>query len=253
MFYFDVGFFGGGVWFVICDAHWQNITDDKYKGYNESKLILTTVKHSRLQYGNKERGNPGEAVCIWGFQYVCVNTERNTTQVVRVGWGGHTHTDTHCCQHFFCLLVWRRFRSAVPLQAQLWSLSLFREHISFTLWCLFVYKKANPTLKIARLVWKSGRMKQTLSGTQMLVKTTFIFHSGHVTVLLFFHTDAQTVCWTPTPTSEERSGSERFHFDACFLLTSNQQYCFNKDCIVWGMQTGFIFSQSCSVSIVRLY
>lgn len=36
-------------------------------------------------------------------------------------------------------------------------------------------------------------MKQTLSGTQMLVKTTFIFHSGHVTILLFFDTNAYVV------------------------------------------------------------
>lgn len=46
----------------------------------------------------------------------------------------------------------RLFRPAVPLQAQLWSLTLFGENISFTLWCLLFYKKANPNLKIAWLV-----------------------------------------------------------------------------------------------------
>lgn len=72
------------------------------------------------------------------------------------------------------------FRPMVPLQAQLWSVTLLGENISFTLWCLFCYKKASPGLKIDPLVWNSGRMELTLSGPQML-KTTFIFHSGHVT------------------------------------------------------------------------
>lgn len=133
-----------------------------------------------------------------GFS-VCINTEKNNQhcgQVLGVGWvGGHPHTHVHTLLSTLFLLAHmkRLFRPAVPLQAQLWSQTLFRENISFTLWCLLFYKKANPTLKIARLVWNSGRMKQTLCGTPMLVKTTFIFHSDHVTALLFFDTNANAV------------------------------------------------------------
>lgn len=155
------------------------------------------------------------AGCV--YVYVCVSTLRETTNTVArySGWAGeedtHTHTLSVVNTFFFSLLACmkRLFRPAVPLQAQLWSLTLFRENISFTLWCLLIYKKANPTLKIAWLVWNSGRMKQTLSGTQMLVKTTFIFHSDHMIILLFFDTDANVVgtyCgWALMPAFGEQS------------------------------------------------
>lgn len=133
---------------------------------------MMTVIHSWFQYCNKEWGNPSEAVCFWGFQYVCVNTERKQPTLWPGTQGGlgrrtPTHTHTHTVVNtFFCSLVWKDSSGpAVPLQAQLWPLTLFRENISFTLWCLLVYKKANPALKIARLVWNSGRMKQTLWDT----------------------------------------------------------------------------------------
>ncbi len=85
-------------------------------------------------------------------------------------------------------------------------------------------------------------MKQTLSGTQMLVKTTSIFHSGHVTILLFFETDANVVgtyCgWTLMPAFEELYISEKLlqvHF------SSNQKRTFNWDCIVSDMEADFYF------------
>lgn len=101
-----------------------------------------------------------------------------------LGKGRHPHihavAHTNICQHISLACMKRVFRPMVPLQAQLWSVTLLGENISFTLWCLFCYKKASPSLKIDPLVWNSGRMELTLSGPQML-KTTFIFHSGHVT------------------------------------------------------------------------
>lgn len=158
----------------------------------------------------------GFSACVCMCMCVCQHWEKQLTlwPGTRGGLGRRTPTHTHslCCQHFFFSLLAcmkRLFRPAVPLQAQLWSLTLFRENISFTLWCLLIYKKANPTLKIAWLVWNSGRMKQTLSGTQMLVKTTFIFHSDHMIILLFFDTDANVVgtyCgWALMPAFGEQS------------------------------------------------
>ena len=160
------------------------------------------------------------SVCVCVCMRVCQRWEKQPTLWPGTGVGrgwGHTHTHTYSHKHtllstlFLLACMKRLFRPAVPLQAQLWSLTLFRENISFTLWCLLVYKKANPTLKIAPLVRNSGRMKQTLSGTQMLVKTTYIFHSGHVTALLFFDTDANaagTYCgWTAAAAFEEPNRS----------------------------------------------
>lgn len=140
----------------------------------------------------------GFSVCL------CVNSEWKDDccgQVLRVGLeGGHPHIytnrHTHLSTRFFFLFTRMKslFRPLNPLQAQLWSVTLVTENISFTLCCLLIYKKANPRLKIAWLVWNSGRMKQTLSGTQML-KTTFIFHSSHVITLLFFYTNEKHYQW----------------------------------------------------------
>lgn len=117
---------------------------------------------------------------------VCESTQWNNDccgQVLKVDWeGGHRHAQylsTLFFVHFYEKSL-PLFRPLNPLQAQLWSVTLVTENISFTLGCLLVYKKAKLRLKIAWFVWNSGRMKQTCSGTQML-KTTFIFHSGHVT------------------------------------------------------------------------
>lgn len=153
----------------------------------------------------------GFSVCL------CVNNEWNSrhcgheAELGCCGWGGytHSHTSSHTFVNTFSLTCMKRlFRPCVPLQAQLWSVTLFRENISFARWWLLFYKKAKPMLKIAWLVWDSGRMKQTLSGTQML-KTTFIFHSVHVTALLFFDTN-ETVfnthcCWALMPAFEQPS------------------------------------------------
>lgn len=95
-------------WFSLDAIYSQRIV---YERFNPCKQ---TVIHSGFQYGNKEWGNPREAVCFWGFQCLCVNTERinqRCGQVVGVGWGGdtlsHAHSHSHCCQHLFCLHVWK--------------------------------------------------------------------------------------------------------------------------------------------------
>lgn len=129
---------------------------------------------------------------------MCVSTLSETiSSVARYsGWAGEE--DTHTLAHtlsvvnafFFCLLAWKDSSGLPSHFKHSCGLRCCLENMSFTLWYLRIYKKTNLTLKIAWLVRNSGRIKQTHCGTQMLVKTTFIFHSDHVTTLLFF--DANT-------------------------------------------------------------
>lgn len=247
---------------LLTEKHSQRIL---YKVYNQCKQTLRGNDdcNTFMVSIQQQRMRKSYWSCLLLRVSVCVSTLRETTNTVArySGWAGeedtHTHTYTHTVVNTFLLACMKRlFRPAVPLQAQLWSLTLFRENISFTLWCLLIYKKANPTLKIAWLVWNSGRMKQTLSGTQMLVKTTFIFHSGHVTTLLFFETDANAVgtyCgWTAMPAFEELNISGKKLLCCRFPSAQIRHIILIETVLFQTYKRTFIFSQLCPDSNVKL-
>lgn len=186
-----------------------------------------TVIHSRFQYGNKEWGNPSEAVCFWGFHCMCQHWGKQPTL-----WPGsqgglgstHTHTDTHTVVNTFLPACMKGlFRPAVPLQAQLWSLTLFRENISFTLWCLLVYKKANLTLKIACLKQRKDEAN-TLWDTDARENHLYFPFRSHDHLVILRH------CWFEGRNRSEKKSS--FTFAVCFPsaqmrhIISIRLYCF---------------------------
>lgn len=162
---------------------------------------------------------------------VCVNTEGNNQhcgQVVRVGWGVHTHTHT-VVNTFLPACMKGLFRPAVPLQAQLWSLTLFRENISFTLWCLLIYKKANPTLKIACLKQRKDEANTPWDTDARENHLYFPFRS-HDHLVILRH------CWF-----EGRNRSEKKEVSLLLYVSPQlkQDISFQLDCIVSDMSTDF--------------
>lgn len=84
---------------LIHKEHWIKLIIS----VNRPSVAMITIIQSWFQYSNKEWGNPCEAVCFWGFQYVCQH--RNNEHCGQVlGWAEDTHTHTHSCQHFLACL-----------------------------------------------------------------------------------------------------------------------------------------------------
>lgn len=143
--------------------------------------------------------------------------------------GGLRKTPTHTRAHIHCFLLAcmkRLFRPAVPLQAQLWSLTLFRENISFTLGCLLIYKKGWVSLKIAWLVWNSGRMKQTLWDTDASENHLYFPFRSCEHLVILSH-------WCKCRWHLLCDQKNKFHY--AVFSSSNQTYNFNRDCIILDM------------------
>lgn len=146
-------------WFSLDAIYSQRIV---YERFNPCKQTLNDDCNTFRVSIRQQRMRKSSRSCLLLRVSVCVCQQRKNQPTLWPGsWGGlgrghalsRALTLTLLSTLFFLPARMKRlFRPAVPLQAQLWSLTLFRENISFTLWCLLFYKKANPSLKIARLV-----------------------------------------------------------------------------------------------------